>query len=413
MKDKYYIHDTNTIKEYLSELDVVKKYIGSKDTWEVQEIGDGNLNLVFIVRGDKGAVIVKQALPYVRKAGEGWPIDKIRAWFEYKALTIEREHVGDLVPEVYYFDKDLCVIVMEFLTPHVVLRKELIEGKKFTKLSEDIAKYLANTLFKTSDLYLQPTQKRDYIDIFNKNVVLCGITEDLVFTEPYYDAERNFWNTPLIDQEVMNLRKDTELKIAVQKLKYYFMNSTECLVHGDLHTGSIMVTDNETRIIDPEFAFYGPMGFDLGALFANLFLSYFSQKAHRTEAEYKEYTAWLIEVIDQIWTKFEEKFTYLWKTERKGTLYSRSVFEDQNDAEGSMIACKQFLADLQEQTLGFTAAKMIRRIVGFAHVEDIESIENLEIKAQCEKNVLKFARELMVNAASIKTISAALDKLEL
>ena len=413
MKDKYYIHDTNTIKEYLSELDVVKKYIGSKDTWEVQEIGDGNLNLVFIVRGDKGAVIVKQALPYVRKAGEGWPIDKIRAWFEYKALTIEREHVGDLVPEVYYFDKDLCVIVMEFLTPHVVLRKELIEGKKFTKLSEDIAKYLANTLFKTSDLYLQPTQKRDYIDIFNKNVVLCGITEDLVFTEPYYDAERNFWNTPLINQEVMNLRNDTELKIAVQKLKYYFMNSTECLVHGDLHTGSIMVTDNETRIIDPEFAFYGPMGFDLGALFANLFLSYFSQKAHRTEAEYKEYIAWLIEVIDQIWNKFEEKFTYLWKTERKGTLYSRSVFEDQNDAEGSIIACKRFLANLQEQTLGFTAAKMIRRIVGFAHVEDIESIENLEIKAQCEKNVLKFARDLMVNAANIKTISAALDKLEL
>jgi 5-methylthioribose kinase len=30
-------------------------------------------------------------------------------------------------------------------------------------------------------------------------------------------------------------------------------------------------------VIDPEFAFYGPMGFDLGAILANFFLAYLSQ----------------------------------------------------------------------------------------------------------------------------------------
>jgi 5-methylthioribose kinase len=37
-----------------------------------------------------------------------------------------------------------------------------------------------------------------------------------------------------------------------------------------------MVSVKETKIIDPEFAFYGPIAFDLGAFIANLFLSYFS-----------------------------------------------------------------------------------------------------------------------------------------
>ena len=48
------------------------------------------------------------------------------------------------------------------------------------------------------------------------------------------------------------------------------------LLHGDLHTGSIMAEAGKTMVIDPEFAFYGPMGFDIGALLANLLLAYFA-----------------------------------------------------------------------------------------------------------------------------------------
>jgi thiamine kinase-like enzyme len=40
------------------------------------------------------------------------------------------------------------------------------------------------------------------------------------------------------------------------------------LLHGDLHTGSIMCTETTTFVIDHEFAFYGPMGFDVGAFLA-------------------------------------------------------------------------------------------------------------------------------------------------
>ncbi len=51
------------------------------------------------------------------------------------------------------------------------------------------------------------------------------------------------------------------------------MTHGEALIHGDLHTGSVMVGGGRTVAIDPEFAFYGPVGFDLGALWANAIIA--------------------------------------------------------------------------------------------------------------------------------------------
>lgn len=59
-----------------------------------------------------------------------------------------------------------------------------------------------------------------------------------------------------------------------------FCERAQALVHGDLHTGSIMVTHESTQVIDPEFAFYGPMGFDIGAFLGNLILTFFAQDGH-------------------------------------------------------------------------------------------------------------------------------------
>lgn len=41
-----------------------------------------------------------------------------------------------------------------------------------------------------------------------------------------------------------------------------------------------MVTSDSTQVIDPEFAFYGPMGFDIGAFLGNLILGFFAQDGH-------------------------------------------------------------------------------------------------------------------------------------
>ena len=42
------------------------------------------------------------------------------------------------------------------------------------------------------------------------------------------------------------------------------------LIHGDLHTGSIFINEESTKVFDPEFCFYGPMGYVKGNCFFRL-----------------------------------------------------------------------------------------------------------------------------------------------
>lgn len=62
-----------------------------------------------------------------------------------------------------------------------------------------------------------------------------------------------------------------------------FCERAQALIHGDLHTGSVMVTQDSTQVIDPEFSFIGPMGFDIGAYLGNLILAFFAQDGHAAQ----------------------------------------------------------------------------------------------------------------------------------
>ena len=64
-----------------------------------------------------------------------------------------------------------------------------------------------------------------------------------------------------------------------------FMERAQALLHGDLHTGSLLVTPEATHVIDAEFAFYGPIAFDVGKFIGNLFIAFFASDGHATNAE--------------------------------------------------------------------------------------------------------------------------------
>ncbi|TGR62866.1 S-methyl-5-thioribose kinase, partial [bacterium M00.F.Ca.ET.194.01.1.1] len=91
------------------------KISGDASAWKVREVGDGNLNLVFIVEGASGGAIVKQALPYVRLVGDSWPLPLKRSFFEYHALTRQEARAPGSVPAIYYFDETQALIIMEYL----------------------------------------------------------------------------------------------------------------------------------------------------------------------------------------------------------------------------------------------------------------------------------------------------------
>ncbi|MFA6155986.1 S-methyl-5-thioribose kinase [Mesorhizobium sp.] len=372
--------------------------------WRVREVGDGNLNLVFIVEGGSGSAVIKQALPYVRLVGDSWPLPLKRSFFEYHALTRQEARAPGSVPAIHHFDEGQALIIMEYLSPHIILRRALIEGRQLPNIARDIGLFMARTLFRGSDLSMATKDRKADLALFADNVELCDITENLVFSDPYFDAKLNRHTSPQLDGLVAELRADRDLKVEAQRLKHIFAANAETLLHGDLHSGSIMVTDSETRMIDPEFAFYGPMAFDVGMLLANFWMSFFSQRGHEEDGSRDAMRAYLLDVVVETWSVFRSEFSHLWRTERTGMLYQKSLFEDQGDRLGAEQALDHVLHQIWTDLLGFAGIEVHRRILGLAHNADFETIADEDLRASCEAKALKFGRHIAVNRRHIHGI---------
>ncbi len=400
-----------TLRHYLARFEHLRVILGgAPENWSIAEVGDGNLNLVFIVKGPAGGVAVKQALPYVRLVGESWPLPLSRAHYEHMALSEQARLTGRLVPAILHYDEILALIVMELLEPHIIMRRGMIAATVYPKFAGDISTFMARTLYFSSDLALTADKKKALIADFAGNSALCKITEDLIFTDPYRIADLNRWTSPQLDPYAKRWREDGDLKVAVSRLKLKFLVSAEAMLHGDLHTGSVMLTPDDTRIIDPEFAFMGPMGFDVGAVIANFLLNYFSHDGHEeSPGDRDAYRERVLSTTAAIWTEFREKFLVLWRSNATGDAYPISLFTG-TDGEARLEFERQAYMDrLWTDVVGFAAAKMIRRILGLAHNIDFEWIEDKDRRATCEARALTLARDMMVNAGTYGNIATVID----
>lgn len=359
---------------------------------ECSEIGDGNLNYVFRIRDPKSGkgIIIKQALPYAKVVGESWPLTLKRAQIEANALKKHGEFAAGLVPEVYVIDEDLALTVMEDLSHLTIAREGLIGLESYPKLATDIGEYLAQTLFHTSDFALHPFEKKKLVSDFS-NPELCKITEDLIFTDPFFDYETNDFE-PSLRVDVEAIWSNELLKLEVAKLKKSFLTEAEALLHGDLHTGSIFASETETKVIDPEFAFYGPIGFDVGLFLANLIF--------QTITREEEGRVVILQHIEKTWEVFSSKFSELWKKE--------SV-ESYRDTEGFEA---YVLDKIFQDTLGFAGCELIRRTIGLAHVKDLDGIVEDEQRILAKKQVLHLGELFILKRKEIRSVKAVIDLLE-
>ncbi|HHQ6537627.1 TPA: S-methyl-5-thioribose kinase [Serratia fonticola] len=363
------------------------------------EIGDGNMNLVFKIRDADGIsrVIVKQALPYVRCVGESWPLTLDRARIEAETLLIH----GALCPrhtvQVLHHDPELAVMVQEDLSDHHIWRSELVKGRYYPLAAGQLAEYLAQTLFHTSDFYQTAQLKKAEVSRFT-NPELCQITEDLFFSDPYQDHERNQFDEALLPQ-VLALRDDAALKLAVAGLKHRFLSKAEALLHGDIHSGSIFVAEGKLKAIDAEFGFYGPIGFDIGTALGNLLLNYCGLPGlfgPRDAAAGREQR---LQDVRELWLIFADRFLAL-------------CHQHSRDATLALPGyAEQFLQQVWTDAVGYCGTELIRRTIGLAHVADLDSITDAEMRAECQRNALNLGRALIVNAPHIEHIDALLARI--
>ena len=371
-----------TIPQYLRERQDEIGFFESEADLHSEEIGDGNLNFVYRVSDKTNSdrsLILKQAPPYIKILGPDYPLPSERLTYESRSLEVYNQFASEAVPTLYYFDSDAAVIVMEDLRGYRLLRDDLITGKVNQSIPEQIGMFMGCVHSQTYTDNLDETLVNKFQNDF-ANTVMQSITADYVFTFPFTEHETNFY-TEGLETTVNQLKTDQQFLEQVDELKSIFLTRQRGLTHGDLHTGSIMVSGEAAKVIDSEFAFYGPVGFDIGLFWANYLLSYYSH-------------------IDNTKAQSEIKIAIIqtWKT-----------YTEQFKMEASLKS--QNLQIIFHETIGFAGLEMLRRIIGAAHVKDIENIEDIHKKLHVETVVLKFGKTLVKERHKITTVDEMVDLL--
>ena len=420
----HYLLDTETVKAYLVEQ---LKLFSADEPLDAEEIGDGNINYVFRVRSRIGgkSIIVKQADRLLRSSGR--PLDITRSRREADALRIYAALTPQFIPRIYAYDDTMSAICMEDISYCGNLRKELMAGHSLpANFAENAASFLADAVFATSDLFLSPEEKKKRVSAFI-NPELCAISETLVFSEPYCNGKNRNRITPGNENFIQKtLYNDEALKAEVASLREIFMNEAEALIHGDLHTGSIFIgssagipIDTNTtpdrngtsepcmKIIDPEFTFYGPIGYDLGNIIANLYCAWmyaaFTRKKFSAADAFDNFIERIAATIEALPQLFTAKALERCKTvPLSNPLYNERYI-------------RRRLAEILADAYGFAGTEIIRRAAGDTKTAEFDAMgqdtrritmERIIIKTACR--LIKQRRQANIGALTITYFREAL-----
>lgn len=158
------------------------------------------------------------------------------------------------------------------------------------------------------------------------------------------------------------LPKDATFQQGINKLLNLFLNAKETLIHGDLHTGSVMIKEDSIVIIDAEFSFFGLLSFDMGTLFAHILFGEIYALFEGKKVQWKE-------AIGAVWTSFGHDEHIL------------------------------------QTSIGFCGAELYRRLVVPAKAKPLEAISTQKNKEKAYHLVDALAIDLVSNFNHLKTIN--------
>ena len=377
--DKYFLMKADDIREFVLE----KIDFFDKDAkLEVTEIGDGNLNYVFRVKDlNSGKSLI------VKHAGESLRIDSSmvasvdRNRIESEILIKQYEGAPEHVPEVYFYDVTMSALIMEDLFDYEMMRTAMLENKTYPKFADHVTTFMVNTQLPTTDMVENHKEKKENVKKFI-NPDLCEISEDLVLTEPFNDINKRNKVTKGNEEFVKtNIYDDEVLSLEAAKLKFKFMNYPQALIHGDLHTGSIFINQENTKVFDPEFAFYGPIGYDLGNVIANLIFAWSNGYYKKND----EFCQWVVKMIEETIDLYKEKAIAYLKENTKDYMGKTDDF------------INYYVQNIIEDTAGYAGTELLRRIVGMAQVKDVTTIEDNESRVKLEQVMLLTGKDYRIN----------------
>jgi 5-methylthioribose kinase len=364
----------------------VVKYIREKgyasEPFLVVDISSGNMNYVYRAKEVTSGktYILKYAATHTR-ISEHILVSTERIKIEARVLMVFNQQVPEYVPHIYQYDDHNKCIIMKDYSEYGILRDRLLQCEIIPDFTDNITSYLVRSIMPT--LNIDENKEVEGSDLKRMQNPLCETTKTYVFSEPLIRTGNSNdifkLSQKFIESEVY---QDDELIKQVNDLKEQFTNKRQALLHGDLHTGSIFVHKSSIIVFDYEFAFYGPIGFDIGNLLANLVFSWLHAKAIGQKQEFMYWMEATIQMmIDGLKKGFVSEFELRYNT----------------DAHYTSEYITAYVEDIIHDVAAFAGVELLRRVIGIAHVNDIISISNPEKRAEAEQIAIKLAKKFITD----------------
>lgn len=346
---------------------------------EIREIGTGNINYIYKIQySDNISIILKHAKERARISKEIILSPKRNHW-EANAMKICKKYNDKFIPTVYLINPHNSYFIMEDLSDYTDLKVTLNNGNIVEYFIDNLKEYFENVIQSIDKIKYEVDNMASAV---NNNIDLINLTKRLVFEEPYIESTNNVHSKQNKDYIYHKLYTDKEVKKAVLEAKMIFESQKTTLIHGDLHTGSILISNEkkDIRIIDYEFAMIGPLSYDVGNLLAHFTMIYIYEEYKKNKKSKKgsgKFLNWISDVIEFILS-----------------IINKNSYLDDNK-----------IIRLSEM---FSATEIIRRTIGLAKFYKMQDYPE-EDKIILEKICISVGRKLLLEPGLFTDMTEYLD----
>ncbi|MEZ4217814.1 MAG: phosphotransferase [Myxococcota bacterium] len=246
--------------------------------------GAGNMNRTLRVATPARTFVLKQSRPWVVKYPDiPAPVDRIHTELRFYDVAHRDPALSSHMPRVLAFDRTDRVAMLEDLGEAADLASLYAGGA----LEPGELETLCALARRIHALALDDAERASLA-----NRAMRELNHAHLFAVPL-DAGNGLdldAITPGLRDEARALQRDDSFRARVAALGDLYLHAAgPSLLHGDYYPGSILRTARGLCVIDPEFAFVGPVELDLGVLVAHLvFAGEAPAIAERVEALYGE-----------------------------------------------------------------------------------------------------------------------------
>ncbi len=360
-----------------------------------EEDGDGYVNHIFRIRTGKEALAVKQGLPLARISQ--MPMDICRNKLEYDAMRIRYSIVPEYTPALKFHDPENNIFVMEDVSHLSISRFQFNKNVMFENFGRMCGECAARTEFYTSEYFLDRSRYRELMYRFD-NTPMRRIMEDGMFLDMFQEPIEDRLG-PEFAHFAELFSRDSRYVTELFKLRRSYMSHADALIHADYHTSNILASDDEMKVIDMEFSFMGPFGYDIGYLTGNLISQYCAAcfKPFACAEERSTFKAYLLATIKRLYYTYFLTFTNCWNEDCK------LRYKDQNGLRRSIMD------EVMVDSVGYASMVNWFRSASVISYPDFDVIEDIEARRHAVTLSLMIDWQIMFARYQYRSVDDLID----